>query len=244
MSKKILITQSNYIPWRGYFDAIRVADVLVLYDEVQYTRRDWRNRNRILLQQKPHWLSIPVAVKGKFLQTIEEVQVSDQNWRKTHWEVLRHAYNKAPYWQEISELLMPLYLHSTETTLSQINFHFIRTILQYLHINTPIIWSNSIPKHTADASLRLLEICKFLQADTYLSGPAAKAYLHTSAFAQQNVRVAYFNYTNYPSYPQIGSTFFVPQLSVLDLLFNEGKNAVRYLKSYPEVSNIPFYEFV
>ena len=102
MTKRIAISQSNYLPWKGYFDMIRSVDEFVLYDEAQYTRRDWRNRNRIRTDQGLHWLTVPVLVKGKYLQSIESTLVSDPGWAASHWSSIHHAYARAPYFDRFS----------------------------------------------------------------------------------------------------------------------------------------------
>src|ERR1041384_7029573 len=103
MQKMVAIVQSNYIPWKGYFDMIRGVDEFVLYDDVQYTRRDWRNRNRIKTAQGTQWLTIPVEVKGKYLQAIKETKISDPSWGRTHWRTLCHSYNRAPHFRDFQD---------------------------------------------------------------------------------------------------------------------------------------------
>src|SRR6476661_5616886 len=104
-AKSIAIVQSNYIPWKGYFDMIRSVDEFILYDDVQYTRRDWRNRNRIKSSHGAQWLTIPVEVKGKYLQKIKETRVSDRLWARNHWRTLCCCYGKAPCFREFKEPL-------------------------------------------------------------------------------------------------------------------------------------------
>src|SRR5215210_2869732 len=176
--KRVAIVQSNYIPWKGYFDLIAGVDEFVLFDEVQYTRRDWRNRNRIKTRQGLVWLSIPVAVKGNYLSPISEIAVSDPEWNVKHWRTLTATYGRARCFRDIAPLLEELYLGSREERLSGINRRFLEAICGWLGIATPLRWSWEYPSPgTAGRSQRLADICSQAGAACYLSGPAAKDYL-------------------------------------------------------------------
>src|SRR5438128_2744936 len=138
VNKKVAIVQSNYIPWKGYFDLINSADEFILLDDLQYTRRDWRNRNLI---KSPHgliWLTIPVEVKGKFYQRIKDTVVSDPKWNQHHWKTIIHNYSKAAYFRDFKELFEVLYLRSSEKYLSEINYRFITAICKILGSSTKI----------------------------------------------------------------------------------------------------------
>ena len=230
--KTVAISQSNYIPWKGYFDLINQADEFVLLDEVQYTRRDWRNRNQIKTPQGLHWVSIPVEVKGKFDVAISEVTVADINWASQHWKTLTHSYGKAPFFIEVREWLEPLYMNMP-SRLSEINQRLILAINLYLGITTTLHWSSdfSTPQ---DKSLRLLTICKALNASTYLSGPAAQDYLDVREFEESGISIQWMDYTGYPEYPQLYPPF-THNVSILDLIFNCGKGSVAYMKSFVKV---------
>src|SRR5438477_4365331 len=139
MGKTVAIVQSNYIPWKGYFDLIRESDEFVLYDDVQYTRRDWRNRNKIKTADGVQWLTIPVDVKGKYLQLIRDTKVSDHTWADNHWTRIRHAYGKAPHFKDHEPLIAGLYTAAAALEfLSEINERFIRAICGVLGIHTTI----------------------------------------------------------------------------------------------------------
>jgi hypothetical protein len=216
---KVLITQSNYIPWIGYFEAIRQADLFVSYDEVQYTRRDWRNRNRIKTAQGLQWLSIPVQVKGRFQQKIREVEVADGNWADRHWQSLRHAYRQAPCFEAVEPLVKSWYKRAESFRfLTDINHFFLREICQYLGIATPFQSSENFTKQ-GDATQRLLHICQQVGATTYLSGPSAQAYLQSESFAEAGIAVQWLTYENLPVYPQLHGPF-EQRVSVLDMMFN------------------------
>ncbi|MDB5283634.1 MAG: hypothetical protein JWO06_2709 [Bacteroidota bacterium] len=228
--KKIVITQSNYIPWKGYFDGIHIADEFVLYDDMQYTKRDWRNRNKIKTAQGAQWLSIAVEVKGKFFQKINETKISEPGWNKSHWDTIKHNYSKAPAFNEIKDFIEPLYMTATFEYLSEINYHFLRGISDFLGINTPIRFSSEF-EMIGDRTEKLMNICKALNGTDYYSGPSAKEYMEESIFEKENIQVHYFDNSGYKEYPQLFPPFD-HAVSIIDLLMNEGKNSTKFLKSF------------
>jgi hypothetical protein len=228
--KRIAILQSNYIPWKGYFDLINSVDEVVLYDDVQYTRRDWRNRNRIKTPQGIRWLTIPVQVKGRYYQRIKDTLVSGDDWRREHWDTLRHCYGRAPYFRELAEQFQELYLGSNEGFLSAINRAWLQAVCDLLGIRTCLTWSMDYRLTEEDPTQRLLEICRQAGAREYLTGPAARAYLDETAFEQAGIGLAWMAYDGYPEYPQLYPPFD-HHVSVLDLLFMTGRNAPAYLKT-------------
>lgn len=228
--KKIAILQSNYIPWKGYFDLINMVDEFVLYDDMQYTRRDWRNRNKIQTPQGLKWLSIPVGVKGKYFQKISETKVSENNWGTKHWETIKHTYSKAKYFKEYKDIFGDLYLNSDEAFLSQINYNFILAINKILGIETKIRWSSEF--NLVDGKTeKLLGICKDCNADIYLSGLAAKDYFDEALAKKEGIKVEWMDYSNYPEYTQLNKPF-EHGVTVLDLILNEGPNAQKFMKSF------------
>jgi WbqC-like protein family len=227
--KRVAIVQSNYIPWKGYFDLLRLSDEFILYDDVQYTRRDWRNRNRVKTPRGVEWLTIPVEVKGKYHQRIRDTRISDVTWGKKHWATLTHNYARAPFFGAYREIFEPLYLGALPPMLSDVNRLFLETICPLLDIRTPIRWSDEFPP-AAGRSQRLLEICAAAGATEYLSGPAAKGYLDEELFAQASIRVSWMDYSGYRPYPQINGPF-VHEVTVLDLIFNVGPDAKRFLRA-------------
>ena len=177
MSKKIAIIQSNYIPWKGYFDLINMVDEFILYDDMQYTRRDWRNRNKIKTPQGLQWLTIPVEIKGKFFQKIKDTRITDKKWNIKHWRTISQNYSKAKYFKDYKDIFEELYLACDEEYLSQINYKFITTINEILEIKTKLRWSSEFELVDGQTE-KLLGICKDCNADIYLSGPAAKDYFN------------------------------------------------------------------
>ena len=227
--KKVAILQSNYIPWKGYFDLINMVDEFILYDDMQYTRRDWRNRNKIQTPQGLKWLSIPVDAKGKYFQKINETKISEKDWGKKHWDTIKHNYSKAKYFKEYKDLFEQLYLRMTEEFLCEINYKFIEEINKVLGITTKLRWSTEFDLVDGQTE-RLLGICKDSNTDIYLSGPAAKDYFDEGLAQNENIQIEWMNYGNYPEYTQISQSF-EHGVSILDLLFNEGPNAMKYMKS-------------
>jgi len=228
--KRVAIVQSNYIPWKGYFDLIHSVDEFILYDTVQYTRRDWRNRNRIKTPRGPAWLTIPVDVKGKYLQRICDTVISEPGWTISHWETLRLFYAKAPHFVEYRDELEELYRGCRETHLSRINHRFLSAICVMLGIRTPLTYwdETGLPEEKTE---RLVALCERAGAGLYLSGPAAKVYLRTELFLARGIEVAFFDYTGYPEYDQLYPPF-THEVTVLDLLFMAGRNAPSYMKSF------------
>jgi len=228
--EKIAILQSNYIPWKGYFDMINMVDEFILYDDMQYTKRDWRSRNKIQTPQGLKWLSIPVEVKGKYFQKISETKVSDKSWTKKHWSMIKHNYSKAPYFKEYKDLFEDLYLNCDEEYLSQVNYKFIVAICKILGITTKIRWSSEFELIDGQTE-KLLGICKDCNADIYLSGASAKSYFDEELAQKENIEVQWMDYSSYPEYTQLHKPF-EHGVSILDLIFNEGSNATKFMKSF------------
>jgi hypothetical protein len=225
--KSLAIVQSNYIPWIGYFDLINYVDEFVLLDDVQFTKRDWRNRNIIKSSTGPRWLTIPVVSKGLYGQLLNQTKVMGSDWRKEHWKALVHSYSKAAYFDEVSEWLHPLYRDSQFESLSQINKLFLSEISNYLGVQTSLTSSSQYPLSSKPTE-RLVSICLAAGASTYVSGPAAKDYLEVSLFEEHNIEVEWFSYPTYSSYPQLWGEF-QPKLSIVDLLFNVGPKSQAHL---------------
>ena len=223
--KKVAILQSNYIPWKGYFDMIASVDEFILFDEVQYTKNDWRNRNQIKTKDGLKWLTIPISAKGRVTnaQQIRETYISDMSFAAKHWGQLEQSYSKSPFFEEVSEWLRLLYSENLPDNLSQLNRVFIEAICKYLNISTKITNSWDYTQEEGRTE-RLASICEQTGATVYVSGPAAKNYLDEAVFNSRNMQVEWFNYDGYPEYPQLHGEF-VHAVSVLDLIFNTGKDA-------------------
>ncbi len=229
--KKVAIVQSNYIPWKGYFDMIAAVDEFILYDDMQYTRRDWRNRNQIKTPQGLQWLTVPVRVKGKYHQKIRETEIEGTAWAEDHWKALAQNYSRAPHFKEIAEWLEPLYRGALPLTLSELNRLFIGSICDYLEIRTTI--SNSWDYQLVDGKTeRLADLCAQAGGTEYISGPAAKDYIDETIFRERDITLTWFDYAGYPEYPQLWGEF-THGVTILDMLFNCGRlssSHMRYTK--------------
>lgn len=229
MSKTVVIVQSNYIPWKGYFDLLDRADEFVLLDDVQYTRRDWRNRNVIKSSHGLQWLTVPVVVSGKYSQLIKDTRVSDPSWPRHHWRSIERAYSRAAYFRTYRDRLEELYLGTTERYLSEINRRFLTALCAMLDIQTRLTWSMDYHVEGTKTE-RLISLCGQLGATCYLTGPSARCYLEEHLFGSAGIELQYMDYTGYEPYRQLHPPF-VHQVSVIDVILNEGPAARRFVKS-------------
>ncbi len=226
--KRVAILQSNYIPWKGYFDLIASVDEFILYDDMQYTRRDWRNRNQIKTPQGRQWLTVPVKVKGKYYQTIRETELDGSDWAQAHWKAFALNYRRAPHFEEIRALFEPFYQRCNHTHLSVLNRELLEMICTYLGITTRIrnSWDYQLVEGKTE---RLVALCVQSGASEYVSGPAAKDYIQEHLFAEQGIQLTWFDYAGYPEYPQLWGKF-EQGVTILDLLFNCGKASPHYMR--------------
>jgi len=208
--KSIAILQSNYIPWQGYFDLIRSVDEFVILDSVQFTKNDWRNRNRIKTQAGPAWLTIPIRTSGRFPQAIRDAEVADAGWAQRHWQTLARNYANAPNFRRYAPELEAAYQQAArESHLSKINGVFLELVCRWLGIQTKISACETYPDDP-DRVERLISICRAAGARNYLSGPSARAYLDPARFAAAGIEVKFLDYQGYPA----------PRLSVIDGILN------------------------
>ena len=223
--KKVAIVQSNYIPWRGYFDLIASVDFFVIYDEVQYTKNDWRNRNLIKTATGLSWLTVPVR-RESIHQKINETLTMSTGWERKHMTALTLNYSKSPFFQTYKDEIFEIY--ENFTSLSNLNVNMIKKICEILMIGTKIIDSSDLCL-SGDRNSKLIDACIKLNATTYISGPSASCYLDTAAFNLNNINVNWMDYSGYLEYPQRFGTF-IGNVSILDLIFNIGPNSKNYLK--------------
>jgi hypothetical protein len=229
--KKVVILQSNYIPWKGYFDLIHDADLFVFYDDLQFTKNDWRNRNKIKSPQGTQWLSIPVGTDKNRL--ICEVALKDLHWQRTHWETIRQQYGKCAYFSKYQPFFEKIFLQTEWNNLSNLNQHLIKSIAsEILGVTTEFADSRmfSLRGHKQD---RLLDLVSQTQATQYISGPTAKSYIEASEFAAVGVELIWKDYAGYPEYRQRHPPF-EHGVSILDLIFNEGPHSPWYIWGWRE----------
>lgn len=223
--KTIAILQSNYIPWKGYIDMIAHVDEFIFYDEMQYTKGDWRNRNKIKTPNGAQWISVPVGID--IHRRICDVTVTDPRWAEKHWTTLELNYRRSRHFEEIAQWLRPLY-ETPFTHLSEINQSLLAAICHYLGIGTRLSRSTDYVLR-GDRNARLVDICEQAGASRYVTGAAARDYLDESLFAEAGISLSYFDYSGYPPYPQLWGDF-LHEVSILDLLFNCGQDAASYMK--------------
>lgn len=231
MLKTVVILQSNYIPWKGYFDLMHDSDEFILYDDRQYTRQDWRNRNQVKAGHGPQWLTIPVI--GKFGQRIDETVIAGREWASTHWKTLVQLYQRAPHFKTYADRIEALYLVAAdEPMLSRVNRLFLDGIGGLLGLTPRLSWSSDI--HSAEGKTeRLVALCSAMGASRYVSGPAARDYIETGLFERAGIEISFKSYDGYPEYPQQHPPF-THGVTVLDLLFNVGPDAPWYIWGWRE----------
>jgi len=228
MSKRVAILQSNYVPWKGYFDLINSVDEFILYDTAQFTKNDWRNRNKIKTARGVSWLTIPV--RHDFGQSLAETRVSDPIWAMRHWDQIKQSYAGAAHFREFGPLFKSLYDEMRQVSyLSAINHRFLVEVNAILGVKTVVSWSKDY-RLVDGQTERLVDLCRQAAASEYVSGPAAKAYLQENLFEGAGIALRYIDYSGYPEYRQLHPPF-EHGVSILDLIFNEGSNADRYLKT-------------
>lgn len=226
--KKVAIVQSNYITWKGYFDMIAAVDEFILYDDVQYTRRDWRSRNQIKTPHGVQWLTVPVNVKGKYYQTIREAEIDGVDWAEAHWKALTKNYSRASHFVEVATVFEPFYRQRQYSHLSALNRELIEAVCDYLGITTKI--SNSWDYQLIEGKTeRLVDLCSQAGGTEYISGPAAKEDIDENTFNERDIKLTWFDYGGYPEYPQLWGEL-THGVTSLDLMFNCGKDAQKYVR--------------
>ncbi len=228
--KHVAVIQSGYIPWKGYFDIIHDCDLFIFYDDVQYTTRDWRNRNLIKSPDGLHWLTIPVGSSTDRL-TCDVDLPSDNSWKEKHWKALFLYYKNAPFFENYAGFFEAVYTKLEWKTLSELNQYIIREIATGF-LGIEVEFRNSSDYEPEGQKLdRLLDLLKKANADLYVSGPAAKDYVEEERFREEGIELVYKSYDDYPEYPQLFPPF-EHKVSIVDLLFNKGDKAPYYIWGY------------
>ncbi len=215
----VTIHQPDFIPWRGFFDRLRQADLFVVLDDVQFLRRGWHHRDRIKTQKGPAWLTVPTLRKGRFHQLIRDVRIDNSsNWRRKHLGLIRASYAKAPCFEENFTKLEAVYGHCHEL-LMDLCMDLIYWAMNRLCIETKCIFSSDL-NAPGTGTERLVNICAEMGADTYLTGTGSKDYLDESLFAKAGMKVRWQQIGMQP-YPQLHGVY-EPDLSILDYLMMQG----------------------
>lgn len=232
--KRVAILQSNYIPWKGYFDIIHDVDTFIFYDDVQYTTRDWRNRNRIKTAQGMQWLTIPVG-SHVHRRVCDVTLPQDGAWAEAHWQRIQAAYRTAPCFELYREYVRDLYEGRSWASLSQLNQALVTGICRDL-LGVSTRFESSADYQPAGAKgVRILDLLKQAGADAYVSGPAARSYITDEAFAKAGIQVVWKDYTGYPEYAQVHGAFR-HDVTILDLLFHTGPDAPWHIWGWRETA--------
>lgn len=231
MSKTVVVLQSNYIPWKGYFDLVHDADEFIFYDDVQFTKNDWRNRNKVKTPHGLEWITVPVNAGSNRL--IYDVAIHNTFWQRKHFKTLQNHYGKSPYFPRYDCFLEDIYLERTWDNLSELNQHVIRIISkEFLGLSTS--FRDSREFHASGQKQdRLLDILVKTKATRYISGPAARKYINPESFSEAGIELVWKDYAGYPEYAQHHSPF-EHCVTILDLLFNTGPHAPWYIWAWRE----------
>lgn len=221
------ILQPGYLPWLGFFEQMYRCDVFVLYDDVQYDKEGWRNRNRIKTANGVQWLTVPVLARFSDHPMITEIRINNEvNWRKKHLASIRQSYRKAPFFGDYYELFEEAYSRDWDF-LVDLDLYFITKLAECLGMREKRIFRSSDVRVRGERIERLVHLCKHFRADTFYEGAAGRNYIDERAFLEEGVRVEFQNY-RHPIYNQLYGDF-IPYLSVIDLLFNHGEKSLRML---------------
>ncbi|MHC4726119.1 MAG: WbqC family protein [Planctomycetota bacterium] len=223
---RVTILQPNYIPWRGYFDFFKQSDLFVIYDDVQYTRHDWRNRNTIKMPMGALWLTVPVQSKGciKNNLLVKDAKICGTKWIRKHLGSMEAAYKKAPYFEEVYYIISGCIEQGYEL-LIDLNMSLIRAVLRYLGIECRIKYSSDLDIECEGKTERIVKILKSVGATEYLTGTMARGYIDERKF--KNIKIVWHDYQP-KEYPQLWGDY-VPNLSIVDTLFNCGRATAKII---------------
>lgn len=227
---KVAILQPSYIPWRGYFHQIAKVDLFIFYDDVQYDKHGWRNRNRIKTANGPIWLTIPVLTSGVVSGhvPIREVHISPtEKWSAKHWMTIQQSYKRAPFFARYAPLLESA-LRSPPPLLADFTIDLTVALARALGLEKTQFLRSSSLSAQGQKTDRLIEILTHVGARHYVSGPSARDYIEPEKFERAGITVEYMVY-DYPEYPQLHGAYD-PQVSIIDLLFSVGPDALRYFE--------------
>jgi hypothetical protein len=222
------IHQPNYLPGISYFCKILQSDTFIFLDSVQFSKGNWTNRNRIKSSQGELLLSIPVLTKGKSSQLIAEMKIANvTDWRNKHLKTIYQNYSKAPFFRDIIPMLEEIYSIAWEN-LSQMNLHIIKKICNILGIDKTFYLSSQLGGDDRNGTDLLIFLVQAVGGDAYLSGEGGKKYMETEKFAANQISLSFQEFSLLPYRQQFGE--FIANLSILDLLFNEGADSVKIIQ--------------
>lgn len=223
---KLVILQPGYLPWLGFFDQMAKSDIFVFYDDVQYDKHGWRNRNRIKTSQGPQWLTVPVLTKGLNKPLIKDIHIDNGfSWYRDNLKSIKQNYSRTPYFELIFPVIDKVLLSFWDYILD-LDIDLTTKLMETLNLKRDIRISSALGIKGVQTE-RLINFCKYFKADEYLTGNAAKDYLKEERFKEEGIKLEYHNY-NHPKYKQLYGDF-IPYLSTIDLLFNEGPQSLEIL---------------
>ena len=231
---KLGALQPGYLPWLGFFHQIAKTDLFLICDELQYTRYDWRNRNRIRTKEGWLWLIVPIEGRNRLNKRIDEIKIDySKGWRRKHWLSIKESYQKAPYFEKYKDFWKEIYQRRW-TYLADLDMAIILHCLKLLGIGTKIVISSDLKledkfskKVNLDATERIIFFCKELGADEFFEGASGKNYINEDRLKEEGIKLEYQNY-HHPVYRQVYQPF-IPYLSIVDLLFNEGEKSLEII---------------
>jgi hypothetical protein len=222
----VVILQPSYLPWLGYFEQMQKADVFVYYDDVQFEKGSWRNRNRIRTPEGCQWLTVPVLTKGKGFQSIHDITVNPAvAWQRKHIGSIRQHYSKAPFFDHYAEALFRI-IDQPWRDLVDLDITLSECLKDQLCITTRTVRSSELGV-PGRSTRRLVDIIKTLGGNVFYEGRSGQNYIDVKAFEQAGIELVYQDY-EHPEYNQIYDGF-VPYMSVIDLLFNHGPDSLNIL---------------
>lgn len=218
----VSVHQPQYLPWLGYFDKIDKADVFVLLDTVQFKKNEWQNRNRIKTAQGAQWLTVPVMYR--FPQLIREVEINHrEKWQHKQRQAMLSSYRKAPFWSMLEPFFEEIFATRWDG-IARLNIHVVKKLTEILGIGTPLFVASEIGGFPEDPDERLIALTRHFGADRYLAGSGGQGYMNLDKYREQGVEVVFQQY-RHPVYNQLYGDF-EPFLSVIDLIFNHGKESL------------------
>ena len=221
----VAIHQPNFLPWAGYFYKILKSDIFIILDDVQFTKNSYINRNKIKTPNGNQWISVPVKSKGRFGQLINEVEINSlEKTKRKIKNSIKANYGKSKYFNEIFSMIEPMF---ESNILSEVNESLIIRICEYLNLQTGFVKSSELHTQQFDSTEKLIHLCKEVNATSYLSGFGGNNYQDSLMFNKNDIELKTSTF-NHPNYPQLWGGF-IPNLSIIDLLFNCGKESIRYL---------------
>ena len=229
MMNRLVILQPSYLPWLGFFDMLYKSDVFIIYDDVQYTKNDWRNRNRIKGSNGIIWLTVPVNDKNRISKSLMINDISIRNelpWAGKHINTLKMNYARSAFFEDVFKLLEPI-ISRKYNFLVELNMNLINAIAGYLDLNRKIVFSSETDTEDLNQVDRIVKLCEMMNATHYLTGDAARDYIDTERFARKGIQLEWHNY-QHPVYNQLWGEF-TQYLSIVDLLFNCGMESLNIL---------------